>query len=336
MAYPEFAGVLCLALVALLSLSSVVFYFLRPSLRLHHYHNTHISGYFQSLLVANGIQAFGTVMNFKWAADKGVTSGPFCSAQVHLFNLLFLRLKTTKVGFWCTLVIGWIFVALIVGIGPAALQTRSKGPYFGVTGAWCWITSNYPQEQILLEYLLEYLSAGLGFVLHATIFLRMRGNLLQEDGKWTLRFVPRGESWQLSMRRDIVDSTMLQVVQQMMWCIVYTLLIVPISLARLSQFAGARVPFSITIIAAMIFNMTGFANVLLFASTRKLLPASDELPEFNVARKEIRKSVWVAGGVTPFTITRSETAESFNAERLERAGSANSSRRSSLDEKPTQ
>ncbi|KAK6997374.1 hypothetical protein R3P38DRAFT_3286711 [Favolaschia claudopus] len=253
-------------------------------------------------------------MNFKWAADKASPLVPFCSAQggikqagnvaTALWSLVLAgpliqpvvpATENDQVGFWCTLVIGWISVALIVGIGPAALQTRSKGPYFGVTGAWCWITSNYPQEQILLEYLLEYLSAGLGFVLHTTIFLRMRGNLLQEDGKWTLRFVPRGESWQLSMRRVIVDSTMLQVVQQMMWYpIVYTLLIVPISLARLSQFAGARVPFSITIIAAMIFNMTGFANVLLFASTRKLLPASDELPEFNVARKEIRKSVWVA------------------------------------------
>jgi hypothetical protein len=169
---------------------------------------------------------------------------------LHLFNLLFLRMKSTNVGFWYTIAGGWSFVVLIVVIGPTAIQTSAKGPYFGISGAWyvatclvpkptmrltlnfnrCWITSQYPQEQIFLEYFLvrsspclressyvpdltsqEYLSAGFCLILYTSVFLRMRGNLVHANGKWSLRFLPRGESWQLSMSRDLIDSAMLQV-----------------------------------------------------------------------------------------------------------------------------
>jgi hypothetical protein len=42
--------------------------------------------------------------------------------------------------------------------------------------------------------------------------------------------------------------------------IVYTSLLIPISLARLSQFAGAHVPFWAIVIADVIFNLTGQPN----------------------------------------------------------------------------
>ncbi|KAJ6572225.1 hypothetical protein B0H19DRAFT_1133019 [Mycena capillaripes] len=353
MAYTELPGVICLGLAALLSLLSVSFYFMKSSLRLHNYGKTHISGYFRSLLLANAVQSFGTAMNFKWAADGGVEAGAFCSIQggikqagniatalwsfilaLHLFNLLFLRAQSTKAGFWWTIVGGWAVVVLVVIIGPTAIQTRERGPYFGISGAWCWITSNYPREQIFLEYFLEYISAGFCIILYTSIFLRMRGNLVHQEGKWTLRFLPAGETWQLSLRRDLIDSSMLQAVHKMMWFpIVYTLLIVPITIARLTEFSGGRVPFWATVISDVIFNLTGFANVLLLVATLKLMPDVTQLPDFSTARQAIRKSLWVTNGITPFTIARSDTAEQFNIERLARIESANSSRRSSIDSK---
>ncbi|KAJ7484274.1 hypothetical protein FB451DRAFT_1392840 [Mycena latifolia] len=350
MAYSsEGPGVICLAVAALLSLLSVAFYFMKPSLRLQKYGNTHLNGYFRSLLLANAVQAFGTALNLKWAAEGGVTPGAFCSAQggikqagnvatalwtfvlaLHLFNLLFLRLRTPDVGFWCTIAGGWAAVVFIVVIGPIAIQTPAKGPYFGISGAWCWITSNYPKEQIFLEYFLEYVAAVLCFVLYTLIILRMRGNLVCQDGKWTLRFLPPGESWQLALRRDLIDSSMLQSkrwsgIQQ----VIYTFLILPITIARLSQFAGANVPFGATVVTDVIFNLTGFANVLLLIATRKLFPDARELPEFATARKAVRKSLFKAGGITPFTIERSDTADSFAALRLARVESGHSS--SSVD-----
>ncbi|KAJ7096100.1 hypothetical protein C8R44DRAFT_989402 [Mycena epipterygia] len=346
----EFPGVICLGTAALLSLLSVLFYFMKPSLRLQNYKNTHINGYFRSLLLANAVQAFGTVLNFKWAADGGVIPGAFCSAQggikqggnvatalwsfvlaLHLFNLLFLRLQSTNTGFWCTIVGGWSLVIFVVIIGPTAIQKPEHGPYFGISGAWCWITSEYPREQIFLEYFLEYVSAGCCIILYTFIVLRMRGNLLCQNHKWSLRFLPPGESWQLSLRRDLIDSAMLQAVQKMVWYpVVYTLLILPITLARLSQFAGANVPFWATVVTDVIFNLTGFVNVLLLCATRKLFPDARELPEFSTARKDMRKSLFKAGGITPFTIGSSDTAEQFHIQRLARVESARSSRRSSL------
>jgi len=303
------------------------------------YGNTHINGYFRSLLVANAVQAFGTALNFKWAVDGGVQPGLFCSAQggikqggniatalwsfilsVHLFNLLFLRTQSTKLGFWSTIVGGWGVVVFIVVIGPTAIQTPQRGPYFGISGAWCWITSQYHQEQIFLEYFLEYVSAACCMFLYTVVILRMRGDLAYENGKWSLRFLRSEDSWQLSLRRDLIDYTMLQAIQKMIWYpVVYTLLIIPISIARLSQFAGANVPFWATVLADVIFNLTGFANVVILLTTRRLFPDTRDLPTFATARQTVRKSLFTRGGITPFLIAHSESAEQFDVARRSHA-----------------
>jgi len=103
----------------------------------------------------------------------------------------------------------------------------------------CWITSGYPKEQVYLEYFFvravpawilcnsahsfvshsfqEFFSAGLSFILYSIVILRVRGNIIQSDGNWCLRVVPRGQSWQLSFGRDLIDSAMLKVAQNMVW-----------------------------------------------------------------------------------------------------------------------
>jgi len=55
---------------------------------------------------------------------------------LHLFNLLFLRFPTTGLGLAATLSFGWAFVATIVILGPAVIQTPEKGFYFGISGNW--------------------------------------------------------------------------------------------------------------------------------------------------------------------------------------------------------
>jgi hypothetical protein len=71
---------------------------------------------------------------------------------------------------------------------------------------------------------------------------------------------------------------------------------------------------------------------MLFITIRKLFPDAHELPSFATNRTTMRKSLFVRGGVTPFTVDHSDAAEQFRVERLARAeSSANSSRRSSLD-----
>ena len=110
-------------------------------------------------------------MSAHWVQQGIVYDGSFCASQgpiknaanvgtaiwsftiaVHVFNLLFLRWKTTKFGMIMTLFLGWLSVLLIVAIGPLAYQTPDKGAYFGVSGLWCWITDMYPEQRTYLEY----------------------------------------------------------------------------------------------------------------------------------------------------------------------------------------
>ncbi|KAJ7249384.1 hypothetical protein C8J57DRAFT_1669033 [Mycena rebaudengoi] len=350
----ELAGVVCLGVAALISALAVLFYFMKPSFRLKNYENTHINGYFNALLLANALQAIGTAMNLKWAADGGVTAGGLCTAQggikqagniatalwsfmisLHLFNLLFLRLKSTRLGFWCSMVLGWGIVFIIVLVGPTVIQRPDKGPYFGISGAWCWITSKYPREQIFLEYFLEYVSAGFCLVLYTIVILRMRGNLVHQHGKWSLRILPKDESWQLSLRRDLIDYSMLQAAEKMVWYPVIGLHddafphnnSAPLPICRRKRaFRNhyRRLPSSST--------PPALSTSVLFITIRKLFPDAHELPSFATNRTTMRKSLFVRGGVTPFTVDHSDAAEQFRVERLARAeSSANSSRRSSLN-----
>lgn len=42
----------------------------------------------------------------------------------------------TALGQWVTIVVGWTAVVFVIIIGPLAIQTSEKGPYFGISGYW--------------------------------------------------------------------------------------------------------------------------------------------------------------------------------------------------------
>ncbi|KAH9852511.1 hypothetical protein C2E23DRAFT_730877 [Lenzites betulinus] len=281
--------------------------------------NTRILPLFASLLIANILQAVGTLMNSKWAMDRTVVSGNFCRAQggikqagnvamalwsftlsLHVFMLLFSRVAITKTLSWLLLFTGWYMVGFVVVIGPAAFETPARGPYFGPTGYWCWITSAYPHQQFFLEYFLEFLSAFLSFFLYTAVLLRVRGNLIRTSGRWSLRFVPHGERWVLAIRRDAVDGCMMHVAARTVWYpVAYAVLIIPITITRFLSFSGVDVPFGATIFADFVFNLQGFVNVMLLLATRRFLPETDALPILT-PRKHVSVSSSEALGITPF------------------------------------
>ncbi|CAL1709087.1 unnamed protein product [Somion occarium] len=302
-------GIASLVVAGGLSGLAVLLVFVVVSIRSPTYHNTHVIPYFISLLVANVLEAAGTSMNaffqgaIKQAGNVGMALWSFVLAA-HLFNLLFLRWKSTRRGLLLTLISGWFIVIFIVAIGPIAIQTTKKrGPYFGPSGYWCWITPDYPQERTFLEYFFEFLSAFLSFVLYTAILLCVRGNLMQSNGRWRLRFVPNGESWQLAISRDIIDASMFRVAVRMVWYPVsYSILLLPVSIARLIEFGGREVPFWATILADFIFNLQGFVNVMLLLGTRRFIPDTASLPMFSTPRKEVDFSSSEAVGITPFIL----------------------------------
>lgn len=303
------------------------------------YSHTHFQAYFVCLLLANTMQAWGTTMSLKWVELHGIVDGSFCAAQGgitqggnlgsalwsfiiswHLFNLLFLRYKTPKLIAWGTIVFGWSFVFTIVFLGPVAIQTVARGHYFGISGLWCWITIAYHKEQVYLEYFFQILSMAVNFLMHVATLLRVRGNLLRVDGHWRIRFVPLGDSWQLSLGRDFTDSTMLRLAQHMIWYpVAYAATTLPMGIVRMVEFCGMDVPLWAEALTGIIFNLGGFVNVVLFLTARRFFPDPGSIPEFTERKENKEVDAIVAQyGVVPFTLQRApsasetETAESVS------------------------
>ncbi|KZT22746.1 hypothetical protein NEOLEDRAFT_1180657 [Neolentinus lepideus HHB14362 ss-1] len=332
--YYEPAGVVATIVAGALSILAILVAFATGATRTLAREDTHIRPYFISLLMANFVQSFGTVMNAKWVQRGYVFGDSFCVVQgvlkhvgniatamwafvvaAHLFHLLFLRWKTTKTGLYLTLTFGWSIVFFIASLGPTVIANSKNGPYFGVSGLWCWITPNYPREQFFLEYFFEFFAAGIGFFMYTATLLRVRGNLVKSEGKWRLRWVPRGESWQLAITRDMIDSAMVRVAAHMVWYpIAYSLLLLPIALARMTEFA-MRVPNWATILCDVIFNLNGFVNVILLVTTKQRLPDTDTLPSFATPRKSLDLSSPAAVGITPFVMTSAQEEKESVPER---------------------
>jgi len=321
-AYTSFqrGGVTSIVAASLITILSILILFGTAPRNRHP--QTNIFAYWICLLVANIIQCVGTAMSARWVAENRIVEDTFCSFQgavkqlgnvgtafwtfmiaFHLFNLLFLRsVATTRIVSTATIVAGWAIVLVVVIAGPAVIQKPTLGPYFGISGDWCWITDAYPAEQTYLEYFFEYLAAALGLIFYSLILLRIRGNLTAAKGKWHLRFVPSGQSWQLNVGRDAIDASMTKVARTMVWYpVAYTFVLVPITAVRLTEFAGGSVPEWAFIPTDIIFNLTGFVNVMLFLLTRRIFPDAEEL-DLSQPRQELSPTFAATGGVVPFTL----------------------------------
>ncbi|KAJ6572008.1 hypothetical protein B0H19DRAFT_1132179 [Mycena capillaripes] len=313
-------GVIILGISSLISLIAIVYLLLTIITYSKKYSNTHFLLYFYCLLLADGMQAFGSIMSLRWVQLGGVQDGPFCAAQgglkqggsiaaafwtfsisLHLFNLLFRRYETGKLMSWTVVALGWSFVFTTVFLGPVAIEKKERGPFFGISGAWCWITHQYHLEQILMQYLFELLSIIFSAFLYTATLLRARGNLLKVDGCWKLRFLPAGESWKLEFGRDFTDSASLRLIQHMIWYpVAYGLLLLPIAAVRLTSFAGMDPPFVVTALAAFIFNLAGLVDVVLFFAMHRVFPEPESLPKF--ARRKTVDPAVIQYGITPFSL----------------------------------
>ncbi|KAH9941236.1 uncharacterized protein BXZ73DRAFT_75195 [Epithele typhae] len=306
------SGVAVLVVAGILSLVAVI-----PAL----YGHTHPA----LLCIPPGGQrptGVGTIMNARWIHDRNVVSGGIKQAgnvgmalwsfalSAHVFMLLFVRrLSLSAMQSWVILGVGWFLIAFVVVIGPTVIERSGRGPYFGPTGFWCWITGEYPREQFFLEYFFEFLSAFLSFFMYMIVLLRVRGNLTRDSqGKWHLRFVPHGERWRLAIRRDSVDECMMNVAARMIWypsCgpgqVAYTILLVPVTVARFWEFGGHHVPFRATIFADFVFNLQGVANVLLLLITHRFVPHAEALPIF-APRRNVSMGSPESFGITPFML----------------------------------
>ncbi|KAJ6585708.1 hypothetical protein B0H19DRAFT_1250487 [Mycena capillaripes] len=263
----------------------------------HLFVRTHLAAYFISLLASDLIQAVGSILNARWIQDMAVEVGDMCTLQgtlkqtadvatafwtlviaIHTFCLICLGLKPSRFTLLATLIGGWSGIAAVVIAGPAAQNTPRHGPFYGISGYWCWISPAYPTSRITLDYMFMFLAAAFSFVLYTLIYLRMRGNIIFEGRR--ISFRRTGLAW-----RGSSESRALAIARQMLlYPVAYTIIVLPISASRFSSFAGQDVPFGVTIFTAAVFLLSGIVNVTVFTMTRRILPPdSFKIPKWAIS-----------------------------------------------------
>ncbi|GJE95842.1 Git3 domain-containing protein [Phanerochaete sordida] len=282
------SSVSLVAVVTLLGAISISAWNTRRSVNPHMFVRSHAAAYLVSLLFCDFLQAIGSLMNAKWVNEKGVTFMPFCQAQgaikqladvgtaiwafviaMHTFWVLFLGWDLRRYVLITTIVFNWSAIAAFVIAGPATLNVKQHGPFYGISGYWCWISDQYPGARIALDYMFMFASAFLSFVLYSLIFLKIRGNILVAGWRWRFRVHHSTDS----ARGLSADDQSVAVAKQMLlYPVAYTCIILPIAIARFADWAGAEVPFAATVFTDCVYLLSGLINVSLFFLTRRVLP----------------------------------------------------------------
>jgi len=155
------------------------------------------------------------------------------------------------------------------------LDSKTRGPFYGISGYWCWIADEYESERITMDYMIMFLSAILSFILYTLVFLRMRGNVVVNGLYIRFRFA-KNEDWR---GRLFAQNYALKIARQMLlYPIAYTVVILPIAVTRFCEWSGRSVPFAVTIFSDVVFLLSGIVNVALFCATRRILPALSVIP----------------------------------------------------------
>ncbi|KAF5388860.1 hypothetical protein D9757_005642 [Collybiopsis confluens] len=293
----ELSGVTFLLVVSSLSLGAVIGLLAIISLSAfrtrqykseeHLFVRTHVAAYFLSLLVCDLIQSIGSLYNTRWVLLGAVTFDNFCIAQgvlkqmadvgtalwtfiiaLHTFCLLVLEVKPNRFTLLATLTAGWFGIFAIVISGPAVLDTVSRGPFFGISGYWCWISDGYQTPRITLDYLFMFLAALLCFVLHGLIHLRLSGHL--SVNHWRMSF--HKQALERPVGRLFDDKGMSIAKQMLLYPIAYSVIILPIAVSRFTAWSGHKVSFEGTVFCEAVFLLSGIVNVTLFCTCRQILP----------------------------------------------------------------
>ncbi|KAJ6495634.1 hypothetical protein C8R47DRAFT_366042 [Mycena vitilis] len=295
------------AIAGLLTAISLSAFNTRSSVDKHLFVRTHVAAYFISLLLSDLMQAIGSILNVRWIRDMAVVVGDVCVytgvlkqtadvatafwtlvIAIHTFCLLFLELKSSRFTLLTTMIAGWSFIATIIIAGPAALDTSHHGPFYGISGYWCWISPRYTTSHITLDYMFMFIAAAFSFVLYTLIFLRMRGNIVVERRRVSFRRAGLS-TW----RGKQFQNQALTIARQMLlYPVAYTIIILPIAASRFSSFAGHDVPFEVTMFSDAVFLLSGFVNVTLFTATRRILPPdSFKIPKWAISSPSSPKPI---------------------------------------------
>ncbi|KAF8274449.1 hypothetical protein EI94DRAFT_1713454 [Lactarius quietus] len=271
-------GLTVVAEASLLSIIAVIFIFVLIGRNMLRYRTALPKGgwkllkspadiYMLSLFVYDLLQALGSVLNIRWAHNGIVTTGSFCKAQgiiqqigelgVALITLI-LTIYTFVVAIWNVgsqahhLAIGIVslatlFIAFWVGFGNHYKNFETPTPY------WCWVgpSSKFRLERLAGEYVWMWIALLASVILYVSLYFWTRGHL--SVNLKSMLFYP----------------------------LAYSLMILPLSIARWLEFDGKSVPSAATFFGSSVFCLSGAINVLLFLTTRPQLLLFSPPDEFS-------------------------------------------------------
>ncbi|KAF8493837.1 hypothetical protein JB92DRAFT_2997708 [Gautieria morchelliformis] len=164
--------------------------------------------YLISLVVSDFLQGVAFALNFHWAAKGMMDDGIICMIQgvvsqigdlgaaiwstaiaFHTFWLLFLIKQPHRWSVLGVLVAGWSMLIVAPILGPTVIQTPTRGSFYGLSGAWCWIGTGYSAERLIFLYGWVFAALGSSFIIYTLISLRFSGFITYDDaGKVRFHF----------------------------------------------------------------------------------------------------------------------------------------------------
>ncbi|PPQ78887.1 hypothetical protein CVT24_012274 [Panaeolus cyanescens] len=246
------------------------------------------SGLFLNLMIADLVQAIGTLPNAVWMRKGMVSPGSLCTAQaaikqigivgvalmslaiaIHTFLVLVLRCQVPRRMSRYAIGITWLFTVIILVIPN---RVHRSDDYYGPTGFWCWITSKYSTERIVTEYLWVWLSAFVMVVLYGAMFLVMRGWVIIDEGvHWYKNYQESSDNSYEHVESEETRRTKAIANSMLYYPLVYIVCVFPNTISRWLSFEGYRVPYQFVLFANSIFALSGLFNLVLFFLTRPKL-----------------------------------------------------------------
>ncbi|KAI0265244.1 hypothetical protein BGY98DRAFT_1156386 [Russula aff. rugulosa BPL654] len=224
-----------------------------------------------SLFAFDILQATGGILNIRWAHNGIVTTGPYCTAQglvaqigelgllaIHTFVAAVLQadLKARRValGLVC---LAFVFITLWVAIG-AGIHKNYETP----TPDWCWISPQFPRERLAGETIWMWIALFASVILYVPLYF-------WAEGYWAIDDDYRFLWWNADKRVEY--SQRRAALGMLLYPLAYSLVILPLTIARCVQFSHHNVPPAVTFVVVSIFYLSGAINVVLFLITRPQL-----------------------------------------------------------------
>ncbi|VDB99743.1 unnamed protein product [Peniophora sp. CBMAI 1063] len=237
--------------------------------------------YFLNLLFWDLVQSLGGLMNIRWIIDADVTEDSFCVAQgafkqladvgsaiasltiaSHTFSTLVFRWTPTNSMLKGGLIIlgWWLFMIVILVVDIAVNGSRT---FYGNTGYWCWISARFPVQRMVLDYVWMFIACLFNIVAYVPLYFVLRGTLVLDGWRLHRPNTPP--------ERAVLRKSNHLALKMLIYPVTYTISVLPIAIARWTQFNHSDIPFAATVVCDMIYMSSGIFNVILYALTRPFL-----------------------------------------------------------------